>query len=153
MIHVESSFKPHAVSKVGAVGLMQFLPSTAKYIAKRYRIKYRKGRELRDPFLNLTLGVHYLAYLRRAFETTDQALAAYNLGPTRVRGMVMAGAFDPGPVRKYVNDIKAGRSTMKREGRDLATVQKFTAALTGPEHLWDRLNSRPIPGVIMPHAE
>ncbi|MCC7440619.1 MAG: lytic transglycosylase domain-containing protein [Bdellovibrionales bacterium] len=146
LIHKESSFKPNARSKVGAVGLMQFLPTTAKYVAKRNKLPYRSRQDLKDPFVNLTLGVHYLAYLRRKFETTDQALAAYNLGPTRVRVMILNGYFDPGPVRKYVDDIKAGRSSMKREGRELATVASYAAALSGPEHLWERLT-------LLPEAE
>ena len=85
LIHVESSFRVHAVSRAGAVGLMQLMPLTARAMAKSLKISYRNRKELKDPFLNLTLGVAYLAHLRGRYQgRLHYYLAAYNMGPSRL---------------------------------------------------------------------
>jgi hypothetical protein len=74
---VESDLDPHAVSRKGAMGLMQLMPGTARDHGVR---------DAFDPLENLRGGTQYLsALLRRFDEDIDLALAAYNAGPEAVR--------------------------------------------------------------------
>jgi soluble lytic murein transglycosylase-like protein len=76
VIVVESAFNPHAVSKRGAVGLMQLLPTTAR----RYGVA-----DAFDPEQNITAGVHYLRDLMTRYgNNLELTLAAYNAGEDAV---------------------------------------------------------------------
>jgi len=84
VIHAESSFRAKAISGAGAVGLMQIMPSTGQFIARRYGLRFRGHTSLVDPYQNLNLGVRYLAYLRDRYDgEIAHMLSAYNLGPSR----------------------------------------------------------------------
>jgi soluble lytic murein transglycosylase len=80
----ESAFQSDAVSRAGAVGLMQVLPKTAPQLARRLRISYTRAR-LFDPDFNLQLGTLYVSDLLAQFGTPEAALAAYNAGEDRVK--------------------------------------------------------------------
>jgi len=95
LIHVESSGNPKAVSKVGALGLMQLRPSTAAAVAAQLDIAWQGAESLFDPELNVRLGVHYLAELIDRFGEVDTALAAYNWGPTRIARSIRRGRGVP----------------------------------------------------------
>ena len=82
IIAAESAYDPDAVSRAGAVGLMQLMPATAQ----RYGVTDR-----RDPLENILGGVRYLKDLIAQFNDLPLALAAYNAGE--------------GTVIKYGNDI------------------------------------------------
>lgn len=85
IIKAESSFNPLAVGTSGEIGLMQMLPSTGEYIAKRIKMKYRGDQTLRDPVKNIKLGVAYFTYLRLRFGNKFQRyVAAYNMGPGKI---------------------------------------------------------------------
>lgn len=76
VVSVESSYNARAVSKKGAIGLMQLMPQTAK----RYGVV-----DAFDPQQNLDGGAHYLRDLLRRFDNDLQlALAAYNAGEAAV---------------------------------------------------------------------
>jgi soluble lytic murein transglycosylase len=80
----ESAFNEKARSPVGALGLMQLMPSTARSIAKTLGMKISSA-TLLDGDTNLTLGSHYLDTLvTRYAGNTVLAAAAYNAGPYRV---------------------------------------------------------------------
>jgi soluble lytic murein transglycosylase len=85
----ESEFNPKIVSSAGAVGLMQLLPSTAKMMARAYKLKFSKQKLSADPAYNVSLGA---AFLHRLIGNYDgsymMALAGYNAGPGRVRQWV-----------------------------------------------------------------
>ncbi len=81
----ESAFMHDALSPVGATGLMQLMPSTAKFVSRHQRIKYSKSRLL-DPAYNIQLGSLYLKELLKQYKGNRVlATAAYNAGPGNVR--------------------------------------------------------------------
>ncbi len=94
IVHTESNFNPLAVSKSGAVGLMQMMPHTAqelglrvpKYSNKRQPIRNAKTDERFNPAKNLHAG---LTYFNKLFEKyrgdLTLTLGAYNVGPSRVQ--------------------------------------------------------------------
>ncbi len=76
VITIESAYDPNAVSRAGAVGLMQLMPATAR----RYGVADR-----RDPTANLTGGIRYLRDLLERFDhDLALALAGYNAGENAV---------------------------------------------------------------------
>jgi soluble lytic murein transglycosylase-like protein len=77
VVRVESAYDPLAVSRAGAVGLMQLMPETAK----RYGV-----RDSRNPTQNLYAGVLHLRNLIQQFNDVVLALAAYNAGENAVIG-------------------------------------------------------------------
>jgi soluble lytic murein transglycosylase len=98
----ESEFDPNAGSRVGAQGLMQLMPGTAKLIAKQYRIKYAQAKLLGDPAYNVKLGAAHLADLIEEFNGSYVlTLVAYNAGPRRSYewvkeyGDLRSGKIDP----------------------------------------------------------
>ncbi|MCC7440751.1 MAG: lytic transglycosylase domain-containing protein [Bdellovibrionales bacterium] len=106
LIHAESSFRTDAVSYRGAVGLMQIMPATARYVSDRWGIPLKGPEELFDPFKNLSLGVAYLAYLRDRYESNlVHMLAAYNLGPGRVDELMTATGLRLRGAKRYVDTI------------------------------------------------
>lgn len=77
IVYAESAFNPYAMSKAGAVGLMQLMPDTAA----GYNIA-----DLMDPQANVDAGVRHVADLLREFEgNVELAVAAYNAGAGAVR--------------------------------------------------------------------
>ena len=79
IIKVESNFKKDAVSSAGAIGLMQIIPSTAKWIAGELGENFDKE-NLFDPETNIKYGCFYLNYLYSKFEKMSAVLCAYNAG-------------------------------------------------------------------------
>ncbi|MDH3635611.1 MAG: lytic transglycosylase domain-containing protein [Gammaproteobacteria bacterium] len=76
VITVESAYDPNAISRAGAVGLMQLMPATAR----RYGVANR-----RNPYANLTGGTRYLKDLLLRFDRNlELALAGYNAGENAV---------------------------------------------------------------------
>jgi soluble lytic murein transglycosylase len=82
LIRQESSFEPKIDSTVGAAGLMQLMPDTAKWIAERVKIeKY----ELEKPEDNIKIGTAYLAYLHGIHKNNSLlTVASYNAGGQNV---------------------------------------------------------------------
>lgn len=86
LMKTESRFNPHVVGRHGEVGLMQILPETAQWIAKRNKIPWLGVQALHNPVYNIHLGVAYLHYLRQSFGADSAAyVAAYNMGAANVR--------------------------------------------------------------------
>ena len=79
VMKAESGFQEDAVSRAGAVGVMQLLPATAQFICKREGIEYEEAR-LKEGAYNAMLGCAYLKYLLGRFPVAETALAAYNAG-------------------------------------------------------------------------
>lgn len=95
LIHVESSGDPFAISNVGALGLMQLLPTTGEAMAIELGLEWNGPESLFDPNLNVRLGVRYLSQLVARFDSIDTALAAYNWGPTHIARALRRGRDVP----------------------------------------------------------
>ena len=81
----ESAMAPDAISEVGARGLMQLMPSTARLTARKHNYRYSRSRLMR-PGYNTAVGALYYADLIKQYDGNRVlALAAYNAGPNRVR--------------------------------------------------------------------
>lgn len=81
----ESAFSEDIRSPVGAVGLMQLMPRTAKYIGKKIGVKKVSYRDLIKADNNIELGSAYLSYLSDKYAGQKVlATASYNAGPNRV---------------------------------------------------------------------
>lgn len=89
VIQNESSFNTRMVGAVGEIGLMQVRPTTAKWIAESYHIKFKGDKTLYDPTVNIRLGVALMDKLRDQFDAHSRLyISAYNIGATKVRNMV-----------------------------------------------------------------
>jgi soluble lytic murein transglycosylase len=85
VIQNESSFNPHRLGALDEIGLMQLRPGTAKWIARKFDLKYKGHRTLHDPVENIRLGTAYMDYLRGRFSSHAQLyLSAYNMGKRNV---------------------------------------------------------------------
>lgn len=81
----ESAFSPSISSHAGAVGLMQILPNTARYIGRKIGLKRKQYSHLTNAESNIQLGSAYLNYLEEKYDGNRiLATAAYNAGPDRV---------------------------------------------------------------------
>jgi soluble lytic murein transglycosylase len=85
----ESEFDPNAGSSVGAQGLMQLMPGTARLVARQYRVPFVQAKLRGDPAYNVKLGAAHLADLVDSFSGSYVlTLVAYNAGPRRAREWV-----------------------------------------------------------------
>ncbi|MCU7804157.1 MAG: lytic transglycosylase domain-containing protein [Candidatus Thiodiazotropha sp. (ex Lucinoma borealis)] len=101
LIQVESNWKTDAVSRAGAIGLMQLMPGTAA----RFNV------DPYDPLQNLSGGARYLSWLIQRYNRLDLALAAYNAGEGAVD---RHGDIPPYPeTQRYVQKVLGlyGQST------------------------------------------
>ncbi|OLZ10562.1 lytic transglycosylase domain-containing protein [Sulfobacillus thermosulfidooxidans] len=96
VIRVESSYRPNAVSSKGAIGLMQLIPSTAKWASLKADNRRIQTAELFDPALNIHLGTWYLNQLLQSYAGNEVlGLAAYNAGSRNVRNWLSEGLLTP----------------------------------------------------------
>ncbi len=102
VITAESAFNPLAISRTGAVGLMQLMPDTAT----RFGVTDRT-----DPAQNILGGAKYLFFLLNKFESPKLAIAAYNAGE--------------GNVKKHGNKIPPFKETQKYVPKVLAFFKKY----------------------------
>lgn len=105
IISVESRFSSGAKSGVGATGLMQLMPLTAKALAQKIT-GTKSSPRLTDNKTNIHLGISYLKELEGLYQgDKKQILAAYNMGPTKLNKIRAAKGRVPGSVQRYANEI------------------------------------------------
>ncbi len=95
VIEIESAYNPHAVSPVGAMGLMQLMPRTGAEVAERTAERWHGTSTLFEPEANIRLGVAYLRELIDRYDSIRVALAAYNWGPGRIDRRLRRGTVLP----------------------------------------------------------
>ena len=131
IIRQESGFDARIKSSVGARGMMQLMPSTAKVLAKRAGVRYRDSK-LDDADYNMRLGTTFLGSLVHQFDGSYiMAAAAYNAGPGRP-SQWMASCGDPRAASvdavDYIECIPIGE-TRNYVMRVLENVQVYRARL------------------------
>lgn len=117
LIRQESRFIMNASSSVGASGLMQVMPNTAKYVAKKIGMTNYTNDKLSDTNTNLTLGSNYLNMVLIDLDGSwVLASAAYNAGPSRSKawrekltgpteGAIFAETIPFNETRTYVKNV------------------------------------------------
>ena len=108
VIKVESDFKKDAVSKSGALGLMQILPSTAKWIAKELGEDYL-DEKMFEPKTNIKFGCFYLNYLFEKFDSLEVVICAYNAGEGNVLEWIENGRLEKDKI-----DFEETRNYLKK---------------------------------------
>ena len=100
LIREESTFNRHAQSAVGAVGLMQLMPSTASSLG----LGEAQILDMYNPEVNINLGIKYFSYLKNMFEDSEMlAVLSYNGGPSNVSRW--SGKLDELDFNEFVEDI------------------------------------------------
>lgn len=85
VIQTESRFRPDIRGSFGEIGLMQIKPSTAAWVAKKMKMKWKGDKSLFDPSENVRFGAAYFSMLRDTFDAQSRLyIAAYNMGTTNV---------------------------------------------------------------------
>lgn len=128
LIREESQYDGRAVSRVGAIGLMQLMPQTAQTVSKQFGGADVAREDLFDEATNIRLGVAYLGGLLRQYDgNVVYAVAAYNAGPAAVSSWVAKlGAREPDEfvelipfqeTRQYVKRVVRSWREYQRLGR------------------------------------
>ncbi len=117
LIRQESRFISRAHSGVGASGLMQIMPNTAHWIARKLGIRHFHYNQLNEPDTSLKFGMYYLKTIQQRLGNSDLlATAAYNAGPNRalrwrteptIEGAIYAETIPFTETRDYVKKVFA----------------------------------------------
>ena len=115
LMRQESRFVTNAKSSVGARGLMQLMPATAKWVAKKIQLANFQPARVADMDTNVTLGTNYLKMVLDSLDNHPVlASAAYNAGPGRARrwradqpleGAIYAETIPFNETRDYVKKV------------------------------------------------
>jgi soluble lytic murein transglycosylase len=117
LIREESLYSPRVVSPVGAVGLMQLMPATAKRVAQQLNLSDSRFvlDRLYQPQYNIQLGTHYLGQLLNEFQgNIIYSVAAYNAGPPAVQRWMAKNGHRPGDEFVELIGYRETRGYVKR---------------------------------------
>ncbi|WP_416050303.1 transglycosylase SLT domain-containing protein [Cupriavidus basilensis] len=144
LVRQESRFIMNARSSAGAHGLMQVMPATAKWVARKIGMTDFSPSMMSDPNVNIQLGTNYMSMVLTDLDSSwTLASAAYNAGPGRpknwrsslprqVEGAIFAETIPFSETRTYVKNV-------------LSNATYYAALMSGrPQSLKDRL------GVVSP---
>lgn len=132
----ESEFNPKARSPVGARGLMQLMPNTARAVARQFKVRYHASKLTSDPSYNLMLGVAHLSDLIQSYDGSYiLTLVAYNAGGGRVTDWVEQFGDPRDPRTDPIDWIERIPFTETREyvQKILTTTQIYRSRLQGPQ--------------------
>lgn len=121
IIYEESKFNPSSVSEAGAIGLMQIMPNTGVWIAKKQGRQFTVN-DLYNPEANIDMGCWYFNLLRAKYKDEKLALAAYNSGDKNVDRWLESG--DHSTVDEMVAKIPYGETRMYVQ-KVLKTKEKY----------------------------
>jgi soluble lytic murein transglycosylase len=116
LMRQESRFKPEVRSRVGAAGLMQLMPTTARWVARKLGIPGFRQSHLTQVGTNLSFGTYYLRYVLDRLGDPVMATAGYNAGPNRpgrwlgdapMEGAIYAESIPLNETRDYVKKVMA----------------------------------------------
>jgi soluble lytic murein transglycosylase len=145
LIRQESRFVAEARSGVGAAGLMQVMPATARWTARKIGLSNFKPGQIVDRDTNILIGTAYLKFALDDFQgSLPLAAAAYNAGPSRSRQW-RNGPVLPGDIWTENIPFEETRDYVKRV---LANTTNYAALISGqPQSLRARL------GLVGPRPE
>ena len=125
VIRTESDFDSGAVSPVGAVGLMQLMPSTFEWLTDDMLFEHLENGMLYDPETNIRYGTYCLSYLYDRYGNWETAIAAYNGGL--------------GNVDKWLEDDKYadGEGGLKRS--PFKETRQFVTRVTDAWEMYEKL--------------
>jgi soluble lytic murein transglycosylase-like protein len=88
---------------------MQVLPSTAQYLVEKNKLNAKDFLNLHDPVVSLKLGILYFSEIRRLFKNDSYYyhVAAYNLGPSKLKKLRQNKNFKPDQTLVYYKKIMA----------------------------------------------
>lgn len=119
LIQQESRFDPRARGPRGSLGLMQIRPFVARDVARRHEFQWDGEETLYDPVANVRIGLAYLVEQRERFGSTEHALAAYNVGPSRLKRLLAAGRTGKG---RYVRRVLQKADALAAEFQEAETA-------------------------------
>lgn len=106
LVRTESEFKTYATSHVGAIGLTQLMPATARWMRPGVQVS-----DLRNAEVNLSIGFRYLSELIEKYDGDERlALLAYNRGPGTVDRVLKRGG---NPDNGYAKAVLTGEGVHK----------------------------------------
>ena len=121
----ESRFMHYAKSHAGAAGVMQLMPTTARWAAKKAGVNGYKGSMIHDLGTNITIGTYYLAHTLEVMKGNKiMATAGYNAGPGRAKrwlapqpleGAIYAETIPFDETRVYVQRVMANMYMYKKQ--------------------------------------
>lgn len=128
IVYTESHYNPEATSRVGAKGLMQLMPATARSISEQ--LGEEKMGDLFDPDTNIRYGTFYIAQKIKDYEgNVNAALAAYNGGPAvGSRYVISREASIPNETKnfiKIVNNAKDKYTQLYGQNLDTNVAEKM----------------------------
>lgn len=126
IMKAESSFRADISSPVGAHGLMQLMPNTARQVASMVGETGFRVTQLSEPQMNIQLGTRYLNRLGKMFKSTLPLMAAgYNAGPHRVEAWLnQFGSLEMDEFIEHIPFIET-RNYVKRVSRFYGTYKKI----------------------------
>jgi soluble lytic murein transglycosylase len=142
LIRQESRFVQQARSSAGASGLMQLMPATARWVAKRMGLRDFRQSAVNDLNTNVALGTYYLKHVLSELDNqTLLATAAYNAGPRRARdwrgpapmeGAVYAETIPFSETRSYVQKVLSNAAYYaQRFGNQLSSLKTRLGTIMG----------------------
>ncbi len=145
IIRQESEFDARANSYVGAQGLMQLMPDTARLVAKNISVPYSKTSLTRDPNYNIKLGTYYFNMLLEDYDGVFPfAIGAYNAGPNRIKAWLQRyGDPNRGQIN-FVDWVELIRFTETRNyvQRVIENINVYKVVLNEPEVRLDSIFKR-----------
>ena len=111
VIRQESAFRQDVISPVGAHGLMQLMPKTAKHVARQTGIRYTNRHALFIPDKNIQLGTAYLKQLATRFNHNPiLMIAAYNAGPHQVNRWIKQHPIEADAIDIWIETLPFGET-------------------------------------------
>ena len=133
VIKTESTYYNWARSHRGARGLMQIMPHTGRWAARKLALKWRGIRTLYDPYTNVKMGIFYLSALKKRYGgDTLLTLAAYNAGPTRLAAIIRKGRRPPS---RYARSVLANYLRLRMDAGIIEEAPLKRAAIAGDGRL------------------
>lgn len=115
IVRQESAFMTQIRSSAGALGLMQLMPATGRFVAKKLGLKLRNRQDILDIDTNISLGTAYLRQMLNRFNGNHMlATAAYNAGPNRAKRWAKENSCVPADIWVELIPFKETRNYVRR---------------------------------------